>query len=69
MESFMNTEERIRDISEELQSLSERLNDLSMSILSDAIERGETQRPAEEKRVAQARRAVEKALDCLQRSQ
>ena len=63
----MNDDDRIQEITQELESLSERLNDLSMSILSEAISRGETARPPLEKRVAQARRAVDKALDHLRR--
>ena len=49
----------------ELEHIHESLNDLSMSILSQAIENGETTRPATEKHVSQARRAVAKAIDHL----
>lgn len=46
----------------QLEDISERLNDVAMSIISDAIEQGQTVRPAVEKRVSQARRAVDKAV-------
>jgi len=49
-------------IASELQTIAEELNDLSMRLLSDAIEAGHTTRPLEEKSVSQARRAVEKAI-------
>ena len=49
----------------ELQTIAEDLNDLSMRLLSDAIEAGQTTRPPEEKNVSQARRAVEKAIHHL----
>ena len=49
----------------ELQTIAEELNDLSMRLLSDAIEAGLTMRPAGEKSVSQARRAVEKAIHHL----
>lgn len=49
----------------ELQTIAEELNDLSMRLLSDAIEAGQTTRPTDEKSVSQARRAVEKAIHHL----
>ncbi len=55
-------------IAEKLQQISDELNDLAMSILSEAIADGETQRPQDEKRVSQARRAVEKAIHHLSES-
>ena len=64
----MNDDEADR-IADELEMIAERLNDLSMSMLSSAIERGESQRPANEKRVSQARRAVEKAIHHLRARQ
>jgi predicted DNA-binding protein (UPF0251 family) len=57
--------EQIDAIAEELDAISERLNDAAMMVLSEAIERGETSRPAIEKRISQARRAVEKAAHHL----
>ena len=57
--------DQIDVIVEELKEISERLNDASMLLLSDAIERGETIRPAMEKQISQARRAVDKAIHHL----
>lgn len=57
--------EQLEDIISRLETIAEELNDYSMRILSDAIEAGETSRPALEKQVSQARRAVEKALQHL----
>ncbi len=52
-------------ITSQLEDIAERLNDVAMSIISEAIENGETSRPLIEKRVSQARRAVEKAIQHL----
>lgn len=49
----------------QLEDIAERLNDVAMGIISEAIEHGETTRPAVEKRVSQARRSVEKAIHQL----
>ena len=57
--------ERIESVVERLTTIAEDLNDLSMSILSEAIAMGQSERPALEKRVSQARRAVEKAIQHL----
>ena len=65
----MEHRERAEEIADELRSIAERLNDLSMAVLSDAIESGHTQRPPLEKSISQARRAVEKAVDHLRRAQ
>jgi hypothetical protein len=54
--------EDLESIISQLEDISERLNDVAMSIISDAIEQGQTVRPAVEKRVSQARRAVDKAV-------
>lgn len=53
----------------ELEAIHESLNDLAMSILSSAIDNGETVRPDTEKRVSQARRAVAKAIEHLRGAQ
>lgn len=57
--------EEIERISSELQQLSTDLNDLAMSLLSSAIRDGASARPPEEKRVSQARRSVDKAIQQL----
>lgn len=50
----------------DLDRVAANLTDISMRILSDAIEAGSTERPAMDKRVTQARRAVEKAIRALE---
>ena len=57
--------EEIERITAELEQLSSDLNDVAMSILAEAIREGATSRPPEEKKVSQARRAVEKAIQHL----
>jgi len=52
-------------ITSQLEDIAERLNDVAMSLISEAIENGESSRPPIEKRVSQARRAVEKAVQHL----
>lgn len=59
----------LESITSQLEEIAERLNDVAMSIISEAIENGETERPPLEKQVSQARRAVEKAIQHLQRNQ
>ena len=61
----MDTSAHVNSIVAELELIAERLNELSMSLLSQAIEQGATTRPADEKSLSQARRAVEKALHHL----
>lgn len=50
---------------ETLQSVNDELGDLSMRILSDAISAGAQTRPSEEKKIAQARRSLDKAIGIL----
>lgn len=59
------SEQSIDSIIARLAELSEELGDLSMALLRDAIESGDTARPAGEKTVSQARRAVDKAVNLL----
>ena len=56
------TAEHIR---EQLEQISEQLDDLAMSVLRDAVEAGATSRPEEEKKLTRARRSVEKAISIL----
>ncbi|MCY4273574.1 MAG: hypothetical protein OXF00_13135 [bacterium] len=49
----------------QLEQLAEQLDDLALSALRDAVEQGATSRPEEEKRLARARRFVEKAIAVL----
>ena len=48
-----------------LDALSEDLADLALADLSSALRRGEQKRPARERTLTQARRAVEKAAHLL----
>ena len=57
--------DELDDIVSRLESIAEELNDCAMRILSDAIEEGTTTRPALEKQVSQASRAVAKAIQHL----
>ena len=57
---------RLDEIKQQLESISEMLNDAAMQILSEAIERGSSQRPDAEKKISQARRAVDKARHHLE---
>ena len=60
--------DKIDEIVSRLETISEDLNDFAMQILSEAIESGATSRPALEKQVSQARRAVDKAIQHLSKN-
>ena len=53
------------DLADRLDAIAEELSDLALDVLREAVDRGETARPPEEKRLSQARRAVEKAAHLL----
>lgn len=53
------------EIISDLERASEALNDAAMSLIAEAIRNGEKERPTLEKKVSQARRAVDKALHIL----
>ena len=55
------------DIIERLRSASEDIADRALSVLSEASRAGETKRPDAERALTQARRAVEKAINLLER--
>lgn len=55
----------IDEIISDLERACEALNDTAMSLITEAIRSGEKERPALEKKVSQARRAVDKALYIL----
>jgi exonuclease VII small subunit len=55
----------IEEIISNLEQASEALNDAAMSLITEAIRNGEKERPQLEKKVSQARRAVDKALHIL----
>jgi predicted transcriptional regulator len=53
------------DIVTRLEAIADELGEMSMNLLTQAIQDGLTSRPMQEKSVTQARRAVEKALSHL----
>jgi hypothetical protein len=53
------------DLRRRLQTISEELADLAMQRLRESIDAGGTELPVDEKRLARARRAVEKAIAIL----
>lgn len=53
------------DIRGRLETIAEELADLAIEALRDAIDAGERGRPAEERRLTQARRSVERAASLL----
>ena len=53
------------ELADRLDVIAEELSDLALDSLRAALERGDSSRPAEEKRLTQARRAVEKAAHLL----
>jgi hypothetical protein len=57
--------ERREALADRLDAVAEELADLALESLREALERGETGRPADERRLTQARRAVEKASHLL----
>jgi hypothetical protein len=52
-------------LADRLDVIAEELSDLAMDSLRDALERGDADRPVEERRLTQARRSVEKAAHLL----
>ncbi len=53
------------DLAARLDTIAEELADLAMDALRQAIDEGASKRPADERRLTQARRAVEKAAALL----
>ena len=60
-ENKADLESTVAGIADELVSIAERLNEVSMTVLSRAIETGATQRPELERRISRARRTVDRA--------
>jgi hypothetical protein len=56
----------LEEICAELAAINERLADLSMDALREAIGAGESKRPDLERRITRARHAVERAIGTLQ---
>ena len=61
----MTAPERLEGLAERLDAIAEELDDLALDALREAVDRGGTSRPAADKRLTQARRAVEKAAHLL----
>jgi hypothetical protein len=59
---------RQEELAERLDAIAEELSDLALDVLRQAVDRGDAARPAEEKRISQARRSVEKAAHLLRAS-
>jgi hypothetical protein len=59
-------ENRIAGVQAKLESIAEELTDISVEVLREAVDAGERSRPAVDKKLSQARRAVEKAARALE---
>jgi hypothetical protein len=57
--------DRLEELAARLDGISEELTDLAVDVLREAVEAGATTRPDAERRLTQARRAVEKAAALL----
>lgn len=55
----------VSDIMTRLEAIADELGEMTMNILTQAIQDGQTSRPPQEKSLSQARRSVEKALQQL----
>lgn len=58
-------DDRLTDITQRLENINEELTDIGIDILREAVANGATSRPAEEKPIAAARRAIDKAIRAL----
>jgi hypothetical protein len=56
---------RQEELADRLDAIAEELSDLALDVLRQAVDRGDGARPADEKRLSRARRAVEKAAHLL----
>ena len=56
---------RYDELAERLETIGAELDELSFDVLQEAVAQGATQRPATDKTLTQARRAVEKAAQLL----
>ena len=54
-----------RSLAERLRGIAEELDDASFTLLHDAVAGGATERPAADRTLTQARRAIEKAATLL----
>jgi ABC-type phosphate/phosphonate transport system ATPase subunit len=53
------------DIRARLETIADELAEKALDVLREAVEKGETGRPAEERRLTRARAAVERAMGIL----
>lgn len=53
------------ELTDRLRAVADELADAALVVLREAVERGETGRPAEERRLTRARAAVERAVAIL----
>ena len=60
---------RYEDVAERLDAIGAELDELSFDLLQQAVADGATQRPAADRTLTQARRAVEKAAGLLRQLQ
>lgn len=58
-------DERLAEITQRLENINEELTDIGIDILREAVANGATSRPPEEKPIAAARRAIDKAIRSL----
>lgn len=58
-------EHRIAEIQAKLEAIGDELTDVSVEVLREAVADGASARPAVDKKLSQARRAVEKAARLL----
>jgi hypothetical protein len=61
----INVAGEFEDIRARLEAIAEELGDLAITRLRESIDAGGTERPVDEKRLTQTRRAVEKAISIL----
>ncbi|NQV96419.1 MAG: hypothetical protein HQ486_01355 [Acidimicrobiaceae bacterium] len=64
---MQTSEQNDDEIIEQLQTISDTLADRALSTLKEAHAQGESKRPERERRLTQARRAIEKAIGLLTR--
>jgi hypothetical protein len=60
---------RFEDLAESLEAIGAELDELAFDVLQQAVADGATQRPAADRTLTQARRAVEKAAGLLRQLQ
>lgn len=65
--SYANSAQQFDDVISQLRNVAEILDDRAMSMLRSAIESGASKPSQDEKTVIQARRAIEKAINLLQK--